>query len=510
MTQKREIFIVKINNVWGQIVCEDYEVIEGAYQEFGVFADGYYFDKRYKAGIWDGKIRGVRRDGTFYLGLYKDVLEYLSKQSEYTTEIDPKFANNHITNKEEYKEEYYKITNDMLTSVNSDVSPRYYQWRATLKAYYNKRMIVEHCTGSGKSLSITMLINFILHKHKDFKILVLVPRIDLVEQMTEDYIGFGIPKELIGKFTGKFKDFDEPIIVSTWQSMHTQDFLLKKFNVIIADECHGLKAEVVRSVAENAINAEFRFGFTGTMPDPKAEKMLIIGVLGFVGDVVKVAELAEQKMIAVPKIHIPYLKYTKEEMKLVKANQATLEGKDAYIYEQKFLFNHDLRNELIVKISKKFISRNQNMLILVNKHEHCETIKNKLIERGITPIIVTGEVKDIEVRNRVRKQLEESGGQVILATTGVYSTGISIKRIHAIIFAAPGKSKIQTLQSVGRGLRLDKRNDKTELYLYDFADDFKYASESLAVRMEYYARNEFNVKTKEIDLYAEIHEHIQE
>ena len=67
----KDLYLVKLDNVWGQISCEDYEVIEGAYQEFGLFADGYFFDKRYKSGIWDGKVRGVRRDGTFYLGLFR-------------------------------------------------------------------------------------------------------------------------------------------------------------------------------------------------------------------------------------------------------------------------------------------------------------------------------------------------------------------------------------------------------------------------------------------------------
>jgi superfamily II DNA or RNA helicase len=270
--------------------------------------------------------------------------------------------------------------------------------------------------------------------------------------------------------------------------------------------CHGLKANVIRSVAENAINAEIRIGFTGTLPDPLSEQMLIKGVLGFVGDIVKVSELAEQKMIAVPKIHIPYLKYTKEEVKKIVASQKNLEGRDAYRIEQKFLYEHDKRNDLIYKITKKFISKNQNILILVSKHDHCDLIKAKLLINGITPLIVTGEVKDMEERNKIRKSLEETGGQVILATTGVYSTGISIKRLHAIIFAAPGKSKIQTLQSVGRGLRLDKRNDKTQLYLYDFADDLKYSKVGLSTRMEYYARNEFNVKIKEIDLNAEVSE----
>jgi superfamily II DNA or RNA helicase len=501
----KEILIVKHNNVWGQIVCEDYDVIEGAYQEFGIYAHNYFFDKRFKANIWDGKARGVKRDGTFYIGLFKEVKEYLEKQSGYTIEVDPRF-DIVIENIKTLKEDFVNITNNMLQSVNSDISPRYYQWRAALKAFYYKRMIIEHCTSSGKSLTITMLINLILYKHPNFKILVLVPRLDLVEQMSEDYAAYGLDKNLIGKFTGEFKDFDKQILVSTWQSIYTQPSMLSKFNALICDETHGLKAKQVRSVAENAINAEYRIGLTGSMPDPPAEIMLIKGVLGFIGDVVTVAELAEQKMIATPKIHIPFLKYSTQETKLLRANQKNLDPRDAYVLEQKFLYNHDKRNQLIYKITKKFISKNENMLILVSKHDHCDLIRDKLVKNGINPLVVTGKMKEIEERNKIRKSLEEKGGQVILATVGVYSTGISIKRLHAIIFAAPGKSKIQTLQSVGRGLRLDKRNDKTQLYLYDFADDLKYSNDGLTTRLEYYARNEFNVKIKEIDINAEIPE----
>ena len=135
----KDILIVKLNNVWGRIVCEDYEVIEGAYNEFGVYTDSYFFDKRFKAGIWDGKVRGVKRDGTFYIGLFKEIKDYLQKQSEYNLEVDPKF-DHVIDNKETLKEDFVEVTNNMLNSVGCDLSPRYYQWRAALKAYYYKRM----------------------------------------------------------------------------------------------------------------------------------------------------------------------------------------------------------------------------------------------------------------------------------------------------------------------------------------------------------------------------------
>jgi superfamily II DNA or RNA helicase len=304
----------------------------------------------------------------------------------------------------------------------------------------------------------------------------------------------------------KIKKIEEIPTTNEVYNLHIEDNHNYFANDICVSNCHGLKADVIRSVAENAVNAEIRIGFTGTMPDPLAEQMLIKGVLGFVGDVVKVSELAEQKMIAVPKIHIPFLKYSKDEIKPLIVAQKSLEGRDAYRVEQQFLYDHKKRNELIYKITKKFILRDQNILILVSKHDHCDKIKEKLISSGIIPMVVTGELKDMNERNRIRKSLEEKGGQVIIATVGVYSTGISIRRLHAIIFAAPGKSKIQTLQSVGRGLRLDKRNEKTQLYLYDFADDLKYSNDGLTERMGYYARNEFNVKIKEIDLNAEIPE----
>jgi superfamily II DNA or RNA helicase len=372
----------------------------------------------------------------------------------------------------------------MLESVNCPIAPRYYQWRAAIKSCYHKRMIVEHCTGAGKSLTIAIIINYLLYKNPNFKILVLVPRLDLVEQMVEGNAEYGIKKELIGKYNGTFKQADKQIVVSTWQSMHPETYLLSTFNVLIVDECHLQgKAKVVRSVAENSINAEYRIGLTGSLPDSRAENLLIKGVLGFIGDIVKVSELAQQKMIATPKIHIPFLKYNDKEVKNLRANQKLLPGIDAQRLEQKFLSEHPERNHLIYKICKKFISRNQNILVLVTTLDHCEIIKQKLLSEGITPLVVTGEIKDIEERTRIRKLLDSEGGNVLIATSGVYSTGISINRLHAIIFAASSKSKIRTLQSVGRGLRMDPRNDKTELYLYDLVDDLKYSNDAYQERI---------------------------
>lgn len=271
-------------------------------------------------------------------------------------------------------------------------------------------------------------------------------------------------------------------------------------NNICVSNCHGMKADIVRSVGENTINAEYRIGFTGTLPEDfkKAERLLITSILGPVSDNVNTDTLIKEKSISDIIIHVPFLNYDKSTVSDIKKNQKMLEPRDAHRYEQKFIFEHEKRNNLIVNITKKVIKDGENTLILVSKLDHSAIIIKKLQDEGIEPYIVNGEIKDVEERNKVRHDIEKEGGKVIVATVGVYSTGISIKRLHAIIFAAAGKSKIQTLQSVGRGLRMHESKDR--LKLFDVADNLPFSSKHLQLRLEYYAKNNFNVKIKEIDI----------
>ena len=52
------------------------------------------------------------------------------------------------------------------------------------------------------------------------------------------------------------------------------------------------------------------------------------------------------------------------------------------------------------------------------------------------------------------------------------STGVNIKNLQYLIFAHPYKAKVRNLQSIGRVLRLDDKNNKA--VLYDIIDDLHY------------------------------------
>ena len=68
--------------------------------------------------------------------------------------------------------------------------------------------------------------------------------------------------------------------------------------------------------------------------------------------------------------------------------------------------------------------------------------------------------------------VEEGENVIVVASYGVFSTGINIKRLHNIVFGSPYKSQIKVLQSIGRGLRV--ADDKQQLNVFDIIDDLSY------------------------------------
>jgi hypothetical protein len=223
---------VKVNNTWGQILTDDYGVLESLYKRFSVPVENYWFMPAFKAGRWDGKIHFVSQDGRFYNGLLNRVLNYFKDDNSFKLIMDQEYKKE-FSDIDALKKDFLDVTNKTLTVVD----PYIYQIRGALKAIYQMNAICEHATGSGKSYTICMVANYLLQKNPKHKILVLVPKLDLIEQLTENFVTFGVPKEMIGKFCGYQKDEEQAIIVSTWQSVYTKPKFLRNFSVLVCDEC---------------------------------------------------------------------------------------------------------------------------------------------------------------------------------------------------------------------------------------------------------------------------------
>jgi type I site-specific restriction endonuclease len=111
---------------------------------------------------------------------------------------------------------------------------------------------------------------------------------------------------------------------------------------------------------------------------------------------------------------------------------------------------------------------------------------------------------DGETRNSMKAIIEKEDNAIIVGSFGVLSTGVSIKRIHNIIFASPSKSQIRVLQSLGRGLRLGA--DKNHCVLYDISDDISWKKHKnftllhAVERIKMYAEQDFNYKLMKVNL----------
>jgi superfamily II DNA or RNA helicase len=115
---------------------------------------------------------------------------------------------------------------------------------------------------------------------------------------------------------------------------------------------------------------------------------------------------------------------------------------------------------------------------------------------------------DVEDREAVRAITEAETNAIIVASYGTMSVGVNIRNLHNLIFASPTKSKIRTLQSIGRGLRLGDGEAGKKATLYDLSDDLRepdnpmanFTLQHYAERQLIYAQEKFKVSHYPIDL----------
>jgi superfamily II DNA or RNA helicase len=238
-------------------------------------------------------------------------------------------------------------------------------------------------------------------------------------------------------------------------------------------------------------HAKYRFGFTGTLDGTQTHKWVLEGLFGPSYKIIRTSELMEKGHVSKLDIRCLVLKHKPRIF-------ATYED------EVQFIISHDKRNNFIKNLS---LDLKGNTLILFSRVEThgkplYELIYNaKKANRKV--FFIHGGV-DTEERELVREITEREEDAIIIASYGVFSTGINIRNLHNVIFASPSKSRIRNLQSIGRVLR--KGKNKTKAMLYDISDDCTYNSRKnytlnhLIERIKIYNEEKFNYEIITINL----------
>ena len=425
---------------------------------------GYYVSERFYS---------ITPAGRFDLGLFYKIYRYLTE----TLKLDD-----------------IRIDPELIQKVNPikgietieylNYEPRDYQKEMCKKAFKFGRGIFEVATGGGKTYAMAVICHNLLKNNLAKKILVLEPDLGLVEQVYDEFLKVGV-KSWTEKYTGETNfDGNSEIVIANIGILNSRgEEKVQDCDAIIIDEAHKLKRGNKINKVLDKIQADIRFGFTGTLPDEKEDAMCIEGKIGPV--IYKKTSVDLKEYLAPACCNIVELDYQNQP------DWFAPEDLKRYRQEYDFIINNQSRNNIISKLG---CNLQNNTLVLIDRIQHGLDLQKNLQKscENKKVFFIRGEV-EVESRNEIRKIMENKNDVICIAISSIFATGIDIKNLHNIILANAGKAKIRLLQSIGRGLRLHPSKEK--LMLIDLADQLYYGKKHFEKRLEIYNREQIETKT---------------
>jgi len=494
-----DITINNKNYVYINVDCEG-GIANELVDHFTFFVPNYKFTPAFKSKMWDGKIRLFNsRSGELYGGLYQYVVEFAAVRGYSIECLDSDYYGRPDSFDGITIEECVEYASSLdLRAGENKIEARDYQIAAFQHALERKRALLLSPTASGKSLIIYKLIRWYMD-NKNKNILIIVPTTSLVEQLASDFTDYyGDYFDVHKIYSGKEKEnYKQRVVITTWQSIYKlQAGWFKDFGMVIGDEAHQFKAKSLTAIMTKLYNAEYRIGTTGTLDGMETNALTLQGLFGPIKQVTTTKNLMDNDDIANLDIQMLIMKYPEDECKAF--------GKKTYAEEMDYIVRHAKRNNFIKNLA---IDQDGNTLVLfqyVNKHgKVLHDLITKAAHEKRKIFFVSG-ATGVDDREKVREITEKQKNAIIVASYGVFSTGINIRNIHNIIFSSPSKSQVRVMQSVGRGLR--KSDDGSDTFLFDITDDLhhkkrkNYTLNHGAERIKMYSKEKFKYQIYEVKL----------
>lgn len=507
-----DVKISKLNDTWMKVTCKEVFMELDIQDRFSFEVPNAQYDPRVKFGKWDGiKKLFNRQTKKMYIGLLMELLELCSSKN-WTYQIDPLLmpSDDQLT-----REDLIALIDEVIKPHDNGVPLVLYDYQedALLHMINMDRSVILAATSAGKSLIVYCAMRiFQLMDHLEDKTLFLtVPSTLLVEQMHTDFKNYSTFPESTWhvdqhcqKISGQYTKFiNSQIVITTWQSMcRLPTDLIEQSGVIIVDETHTCKADVLVGILEGATNCSIRHGLTGTLDGVECNELVIQGLLGPKKRVVSARDLIDAGRASDIKITMLMLQHNNNTVNNYLTVINNVPHKRRYNAEVEFLNAHEERNQMILDLVSTLSG---NTLVLFDRvEEYGKVLYERYKEdHPDNTFIITGDVSTSN-REEIRTSMEDHDQAVIWASFGTMSTGVSIKKIHNLVIISSSKSKIRILQSIGRLMRLHASKDQANII--DIVDNLSYKSKSnyslehSKTRLDYYSNEKFKIKFDQINL----------
>lgn len=248
----------------------------------------------------------------------------------------------------------------------------------------------------------------------------------------------------IGKIgSGVFDIEDKAIVVANIQSLTKHLLAVNKlFGTVILDEAHHVPATTFTEIIDS-FYARYRIGLSGTMQRKDGKHVLLTDFFS-------------------SEVHKPPVDNTIEPTVRILKPGVFLDPKLAWAQKINALLYDEEYQQFIAKLMAKTIDDGHSVLVIASRIEFLEKVKEYV---GETCLLVTGETT-LEERKAVAEAIDKGSAKAIAGSRQIFSEGISINRLSAVILAEPMAHDGLVEQIVGRIMR--KHSDKPTVPLvYD-------------------------------------------
>jgi superfamily II DNA or RNA helicase len=330
-----------------------------------------------------------------------------------------------------------------------------------------------------------------------FRVLLIVPRIVLIDQNVNRLLKYGLSRESIGTYFGEHKDIRE-ITVSTYQSVINRLDLIRESDMIILDEIHFLSetakefSRIFQIIDEDPTKGVL--GLTATINENDSRYNTIIRTLPpvkkyLIKDAVTDGRLAKPQVVPIP------VNFTASEKKIYTETSAKISSlsRKLGVFDPKrisiLLFKGGYNAKLAklwfenVRIRKELLSSAQNKMLaavtIVRKHpsepimifsETVDSIK-KLESILESNGIISRSIHNKIPANQRKKILEEWGREYFpLLSVHTLEIGYDIPEVRIAIIISNSSNFNQVAQRIGRVIRKTSRKNYALVYVIYIRD----------------------------------------
>ena len=233
-------------------------------EHFSVKNDAVHFQRRYGRFV-PPRTYVITNQGKVEIGLIEEIIKFcLQKQIKFELQ-------------KEIKEILYpSLSKKHTTPYDLKLKLRDYQQEIIEKCINAGRGTVVLATAGGKTLTMASLLEFYYKNYsKNFKCLIIVPDLGLVNQTNGDFKEYGT-SFTTSKWTGKNElDLSSNVVVANLgilQSSKQSIDWIKHIDLLIIYEVHKLRRGNKVNKILSKVKTNNRFGFTGTLPPDNIDK----------------------------------------------------------------------------------------------------------------------------------------------------------------------------------------------------------------------------------------------